>query len=238
MTENSPDLQSSIRLAIEAAEAANDATQEIEGLRAETRNATEQLQHSTSRMWPVVLGMVIGTGVCVVGAGMIYFRTLADLEIARKTQIEALALFSERVEQLDTTLSELQGMAGTVEAAASKTEAGFGAVEESLENLRGDLSDQLQRTSETASGMSAQFGSKMLEAVAAEHAETREAIISGASDLQLALTRMLADGLPPDREASPSAPSTAQERPAPRPQSAPARAPVRPRPAPNPFSYP
>jgi hypothetical protein len=82
----------------------------------------------------------------------------------------------------------------------------------------------------------------LLDAIAASGTQTSDAVTANASDLQLALSRMLANGLPAtggdgaNRAAAPPAAAAPAPAPAPAPRPAAAARPAAP--PPNPFSYP
>lgn len=232
MTKQPTELKDSIRLAIEAAGAANDAAAQVDELKDETVAATDQLRGFGARMRPLILGALIGAVLSFVLGGLIYFRTLSDMRTASATQIEALTLFTERIGTLDAQLAGIAALNDNFAALQSEQAAGFEALGAQLTALEGALSENAEALGETGRNTQSQFSRGILDAVAAAHEETRAAMLANASDLQLALTRILADGV----VAAPSAPASAPK-PAPKARPAPRPKP-RPAPAPNPFSYP
>ena len=97
-----PETADSIRLALEAAEAATDAAGEAQGLRTNAETAIARLDRTTGRVGPLLIGCLAGA-VAVLGlGGLFHLRTIADMRTATAAQIEALALFSTRVGTLDT----------------------------------------------------------------------------------------------------------------------------------------
>lgn len=222
------EIKEAIRLALEAAEAANDSAAEAAHLRAQAEGATRALGDFAAKIRPVILGAAIGAGLTVVLGGLIYFRALGDLRDTTATNLEALALFAERVETLDARSAELAALTESLGAIGGAIEGQTATLGEAVAQAQSALAEAI---AQSQSALSAQITA---EAQAIQAAQS-EALIAGLSDLQLALSRMLADGLP-----NAAAPSSATARaPAPAP-SAPAPAPAARRAAasPNPFSVP
>lgn len=241
MTTQPNELKDSIRLAIEAAAAANDATAGIEGVKAETVEAAEELRGFGRTMKPLLAGALIGSVLSFALGGLVYFRTLTDLRAASATQVEALALFAERVGSLDDQLTRVGAMTAAFEEARDTHASELAALTARLDGLDAALAATAQTLGETGQNMQSQFSRSILDAVAAAHEETRAAMLANASDLQLALTRLLAEGgLPAPATPAPAAARlAAQAQPASPPRSARPAAARRPAPPPpNPFSYP
>jgi hypothetical protein len=239
MTQGStPETPESIRLALEAAEAATDAATEAQGLRSAAETALARLDRSTGRIGPLLIGCLVGS-TAVLGLGALFhLRAMADLRTATAAQIEALAVFSTRVGTLDTHLAEVGAMTERLSALETQTAAITPGMEAGLANAIENLIGHATAQAETAQNVQSQTTTALLDAIAANATQTTEAVTSGASDLQLALSRMLATGLPAtggevvNRAPAPPAPPAA---PAPRP--APTARPAAPPPS-NPFSYP
>lgn len=227
-----------IRLALEAAEAATDAATEAQGLRSTAETALARLDRSTGRVGPLLIGCLVGSA-AVLGLGALFhLRAMADLRTATAAQIEALALFSTRVGTLDTHLSAVGEMTERLTALETQAQALVPGVDASIaaavETL---LADAAART-ETAQNAQSQVTTALLDAIAASGTQASDAVTASASDLQLALSRMLAAGLPAEGIAAPAPVNRAPAPPpAPRPER-PAAPATRPAPAANPFSYP
>lgn len=236
-----PDTPETIRLAIEAAEAATEAATEAQGLRSAAETALARLDRSTGRVGPLLIGCLVGS-VAVLGLGALFhLRAMEDLRSATAAQIEALALFSTRVGTLDTHLSGIGALTERMAALETTTAAITPALTVALENSVAGLSADAETRTQTALNAQSQATTALLDAITASGTQAADAVTASASDLQLALSRMLAAGLPaPAPATAPARPEAAR---APEPTPRPAR-PAASRPAPaaapaaNPFSYP
>lgn len=237
-----------IRLALEAAEAATDAATEAQGLRSTAETALARLDRSTGRVGPLLIGCLVGSA-AVLGLGALFhLRAMEDLRTATAAQIEALALFSTRVGTLDTQLAAVEGMTERLAALETQTAGLLSGVDAGLSQAVESLLEDAAARIEAAGHAQSQTTTALLDAIAASGTQTTDAVTAAASDLQLALSRMLAAGLPAETAAAQAqaqvqAQAGSDRAPAPPPAPRPARptAPARPAaaaPAANPFSYP
>jgi len=230
MTNTPTDLESGIRLAIEAAEAATDSVAELDGVQTDITRAADRLDATNRRMMPMLVGLLAGTTLSVVGAGLVYFNTLGRLDTAYNTQIEALAMFADRVEQLDTHIAAAAALSERLAELDQTVIAQIGALDSRITDLQQGLTTDLDGMSASVSGACTQIGNSLIDTVTAAHDSTRADSLKAASDLQLALSRMLAD-----TPALPAASNPVARAPqAPRPKATRSQS----RPEPNPFSYP
>jgi hypothetical protein len=232
MSATPTDLENSIQLALEAAAAANDSAEDVARLSADTQAAAARLDDFARVMKPVMMGVVAGAVLAIGLGGLVYLRTLSDMRAATATQTEALTVFSKSVADLQAQLDTLDGVTETLAAIEPAQAAGFEAVQAVLEAKFTELQTGLTEAAPDEAGPATtpQMLRSLSERMQASHAETRADFAAGLSDLQLALTRMLADRPVVQKTQSAEA---APGKPAPVRRARPA-----PRPEPNPFSFP
>lgn len=249
MTAPSADLENSIRLALEAAEAANDTAEEVARLSSDTQAAAERLDRFAKTMKPLVLGTLAGTIAAVAIGGLVYFRTLSDMRTTAATQIEALTLFSKSVTDLQAQVDVIQAMEEQISQLPTAQEGRFNQFEAKLADMEARVTEQISvaatamaATAEPVpvvdDGTNAQMLRSVNETVVQSHQETQAAFVSGLSDLQLAMTRLLADSLSSAAATTAAKPAVAattpprkvSAKPSPKRTSAPASK--------NPFKYP
>lgn len=228
-TTASPELESSIQLALEAAAAANDAASDVETLSSDTKAAAARLDKFAQVMRPIMMGVVAGALLSIVLGGLVYFRTLSEMRLATATQMEALALFSTSVDELKAQIGSLETLGETLTVLQTEQDSAFSALEAKMEAAL-----LPSEPDGTVSPLDSQMLRSLSDTVAQNHQSTRDAITQGLSDLQLALSRMMAERPVVSAAAPPAAPKpvvSAKARPTPRPVP-------KTRPTANPFSYP
>lgn len=232
-TSTHPEIESSIQLALEAAAAANDAAGDIETLSSDTKAAAARLDRFAQVMKPVMMGVVAGAVLAIILGGLVYFRTLSEMRLATATQMEALTLFSTSVDDLKAQIGSLESMGETLATLQDNQDAAFAALDATVQAALQSAEAGTQTDPEAGSALDSQMLRSLSDTVQQNHQDTRDAVTQGLSDLQLALSRMLADR--PVAAAAPAAApapvASVKPRPAPRPAA-------KARPAPNPYKYP
>jgi hypothetical protein len=235
-TSTQPEIESSIQLALEAAAAANDAASEIETLSSDTQAAAARLDKFAQVMKPVMMGVVAGAVLAILLGGLVYFRTLSEMRVATATHMEALALFSTSVDELKTQVGSLETLGETLTTLQTDQGAAFTALEAKVETALIAATTEAEADAEeddAASPLDQQMLRSLSDTVEQNHQTTRDTLTQGLSDLQLALSRMLADRpiATATPKATPKPVASAKPRPAPRPTA-------KTRPAANPYKYP
>jgi hypothetical protein len=153
------------------------------------------------------------------------------MRTATATQIEALSVFSKSVGDLQAQLETMGDMSEKVAAIEAAQTAG-------IERLEAAMMAETARLAEAMSGTEDPAAPQMLrglvDRVESSHVETRDAFAKGLSDLQLALTKMLAERTEVTAKAAPKSVAAA---PKPVVQAPPRKKPQA-RAEPNPFGFP
>ena len=245
MTTEKPELENAIRIAIEAADAANSSAADIAEMKRQYKDAASQLEAQKKNFTNFSLG-VMGSLVIVVGAcGFIFFKTMSETKRNNATQIEALNVLTQNIAEIRTALTEVETVNANVLEFVQTQEMSMDGLSTEVETLAATLSETVSTMAEEAVSMQPQFASsiqvKLDEAMQNLQADTGNQI----ADLQVALSKMLAQGfanMPAPRtttaQAAPApraAPKPVAKAPAPRKKSKPKAAP---RPPSNPFKFP
>ena len=99
----------SIKLALEAADAATDATTEYNRVKRDHRNLEASVKQ-IHRYTTIIFSVSIGTAIlAILLTSLLYFRSLSDLSVMTTTSKEALVVFAENVENVNSSLSQLEG---------------------------------------------------------------------------------------------------------------------------------
>lgn len=101
MSEPVDETAESIRRALDAAEAANEAAQDIANLSAAHRTFAEAVMKGQRRNTLFATGAAAGAMVAIAMGGLVYFRSVADLRVAAAVQSEAAALLVEELTRMD-----------------------------------------------------------------------------------------------------------------------------------------
>ena len=99
----------SIKLALDAADAATDVTTEYNRVKRDHRNlevSVKQIHRYTTIIFSVSIGTAI---LAILLTSLLYFRSLSELSVMTTTSKEALVVFAENVDRVNGSLSKLEG---------------------------------------------------------------------------------------------------------------------------------
>lgn len=100
MTEESDPVSEGLRRAIAAADAANDAAEDIARLGKAQKDFVEKVGKAQKRSSALATGATLGAVVCLALSTLVYFRSVGDLHEAAELQVEAAKLVAEEVIKL------------------------------------------------------------------------------------------------------------------------------------------
>ena len=98
----------SIKLALDAADAATDVTTEYNRVKRDHRNLEASVKQ-IHRYTTIIFSVSIGTAIlAILLTSILYFRSLSELSVMTNTSKEALVVFAENVENVDGSLSSYE----------------------------------------------------------------------------------------------------------------------------------
>ena len=134
-------VQESIKIALDAADAATDVTSEYN----KTKREHKKLEASVTQVHRFSIIIFASSMVAAVAAllfaGMIYFRTMSELSTMTTTSREALVVFAENVEGVNDALEKMRGALETQQTLVDQNET--------LINELVGLRDIISRSNET-----------------------------------------------------------------------------------------
>lgn len=227
-------LENTIQLALEAAEAANDAAAELTPLRAGIVASNEQLE-TTRRFVTRSVGAALGAAtLMLIMAALIYFQTLFNLRTATASQIETMAMLTANMTELDAVLERAAGLEASITQLEGLDARLASVIDARTAAMRDDILANLPEITASAAEIAEALDLQLAEIVALN------------ADLEAALSRLIATGFdstPPGASSSGSGAQAPASTQAPAPRSAPAPTtgvsrPTTSRAEPNPFSFP
>ncbi len=134
-------VQESIKIALDAADAATDVTSEYNKTKREHKKLEASVT-SVHRFSIIIFGSsMVAAVAALLFAGMIYFRTMSELSTMTTTSREALVVFAENVEGVNDALEKMRG--------ALETQQTLVGQNETLINELVGLRDIISRSNET-----------------------------------------------------------------------------------------
>lgn len=227
-------LESTIQLALEAAEAANDAAAELTPLKDGITASTARLDITRRFVTRSVAAALGAATLMLVMAALIYFQTLSTLRTTTARQIETLALLTENMAHLDAALGRAADLEASIAQLDGLDERLGAVIDARTEAMQSDILTRLPEITASAAEIADALDGQLAEIVALN------------ADLETALSRLIAAGFDARSPNTASAAAGTAPAPAAQPAPAPKATPDRARPArstpsrpdPNPFSFP
>ena len=136
MTQQLNAMQESIKIALDAADAATDVTSEYKRIKNEYLK-TEQKMKEIHKYTTIIFSGSIATAViAIILTGLLYFKSLSELEEMTGTSKEALVVFAENVENVNKAVENMN-------SSLSKHSDMVNANDQ-IKNTLGDLSDAIK----------------------------------------------------------------------------------------------
>ena len=101
-------VQESIKIALDAADAATDVTAEYNKIRRDHKKLEDSMKQSQRFISIIFASSIAAAIAALVFAGLIYFRTLSELSTMTTTSREALIVFAENVDNMNSSLERLE----------------------------------------------------------------------------------------------------------------------------------
>ena len=134
-------VQESIKIALDAADAATDVTSEYNKTKREHKKLEASVKSVHRFSIIIFASSMVAAVAALMFAGMIYFRTMSDLSTMTTTSREALVVFAENVEGVNDALDKMK--------AALDTQKTLVGQNETLINELVGLRDIISRSNET-----------------------------------------------------------------------------------------
>lgn len=116
MTDDSDPVADGLRRALEAAELANDAAEDVSRLGKAHQDFSDRVMAAQKRTTALAGGALAGAAVALGLAALVYFRSVADLREAADLQAEAVKLVVEQVLEMKTINEGAEDRAKAIEA--------------------------------------------------------------------------------------------------------------------------
>lgn len=110
-----PTIEDSIKTALDAADTAITVTREFDQVRSDYAKTRVEVKAVNRQIMIVFVSSLVASVLAVAAAGLIYFRTMSEMETTNATSLEALVIFAENVDRLAAATTEANAHAERIE---------------------------------------------------------------------------------------------------------------------------
>ncbi|MDA9825491.1 hypothetical protein N9D03_07675, partial [Alphaproteobacteria bacterium] len=165
-------VQESIKLALDAADAATDVTSEYSQVKREHKKLESKVSQIHRYTTITFLSAISAAVIAMAFSATLYFKSISELKLMTSTNRQGLIVFSENIEQLNTVLAELQITLSKQEELVKLNRESTSQISE-LKSVMADGSAnivaQLQKTGDGMSGSTVALGDDLKKALAAHN---------------------------------------------------------------------
>ena len=168
MSEMTTNVEDSIKIALDAADMATSAASEFDRIRVENGVVREDMKRIYRKVTIVFASALAGAVVSLLGASVIYYKTLSGMETANNTSLEALVIFAENVDKLTAAVSSVEDMTGKlgeISATAGSTAQAVTGLDEKVSGNQSDLNAKLAALEEQLVNSVSQFSRSVVDEV-------------------------------------------------------------------------
>ena len=165
-------VQESIKLALDAADAATDVTSEYSQVKREHKKLESKVSQIHRYTTITFVSAISAAVIAMAFSATLYFKSISELKLMTSTNRQGLIVFSENIEQLNAVLAELQISLLKQEELVMLSRESTSQISE-LKSVMADGSAnivaQLQKTGDGMSGSTVALGDDLKKALAAQN---------------------------------------------------------------------
>ena len=164
-------VQESIKIALDAADAATDVTAEYNKIRRDHKKLENSMNQSQRFISIIFASSVAAAIAALVFAGLIYFRTLAELTTMTTTSREALIVFAENVDNMNSSLERLEASLETQTELVSLNETlinELGSLKQVIADSNISMTSKLESTANALTKSNGSLAESLTKAIANE----------------------------------------------------------------------
>ena len=164
-------VQESIKIALDAADAATDVTAEYNKIRRDHKKLENSMKQSQRFISIIFASSVAAAISALVFAGLIYFRTLSELSTMTTTSREALIVFAENVDNMNSSLERLEVSLETQTELVSLNETlieELSSLKQTIANSNSNMAEKLDMTANALTTSNSSLAESLTKAIANE----------------------------------------------------------------------
>jgi hypothetical protein len=189
-------MQESIKLALDAADAATDVTSEYSQVKREHKKLEAKVSQIHRYTTITFVSAISAAVIALAFSATLYFKSIAELKLMTTTNREGLIVFSENIEKLNTVLAELQVSLSKQEELVKLNRQSTEQIAElkaTINSSSAAIVAQLQKTGEMMQISNEAMGKEIKTAVGTQGSTITNSIKVNMASLVSSVTKVVGD---------------------------------------------
>ena len=187
-------VQESIKLALDAADAATDVTSEYSQVKREHKKLEAKVSQIHRYTTITFVSGISAAAIALAFSATLYFKSISELKLMTTTNRQGLIVFSENIEKLNTVLAELQVSLSKQEELVKlnrESTKQIADLKQTIQSGSESVVAQLEKTATTMSEATITLGADMKEAMMAQSKGTTNSIKVSLSSMESSVTKAI-----------------------------------------------
>ena len=169
-----PTIEDSIKTALDAADMAITVTREFDKVGSDYAKTRVEVKAVNRQILIVFISSLVASVLAVAAAGLIYFRTMSEMQTTNATSLEALVIFAENVDRLAAATTEANSQVERIEGLVTA----IAAVQTQMDALRMALDGQGETTADDLAEMQTEITNLVDQEMSAIVREISDTIVA------------------------------------------------------------
>jgi uncharacterized spore protein YtfJ len=211
MSEKTTNVEDSIKIALDAADMATSAASELDRIKLDNSSVRDEMKRVYRKVSIVFASALVGTAVSLLGAAVIYYKTLSGMETANNTSLEALVIFADNIDKLTaavSSVSDMTGKLGEISSVAEATNQAVSGLGEKVSSSESGLNAQLASIQEQLVNSVSQFSRSVVDEMNVgleAHGKTGEQMLSDINRTSAQILALMGGGNAAGADEAPAA---------------------------------
>jgi uncharacterized spore protein YtfJ len=211
MSEKTTNVEDSIKIALDAADMATSAASELDRIKLDNSSVRDEMKRVYRKVSIVFASALVGTAVSLLGAAVIYYKTLSGMETANNTSLEALVIFADNIDKLTaavSSVSDMTGKLGEISSVAEATNQAVSGLGEKVSSSESGLNAQLASVQEQLVNSVSQFSRSVVDEMNVgleAHGKTGEQMLSDINRTSAQILALMGGGNAAGADEAPAA---------------------------------
>jgi hypothetical protein len=200
MSEKTTNVEDSIKIALDAADMATSAASELDRIKLDNSSVRDEMKRVYRKVFIVFASAITGAAVSLLGATVIYYKTLSGMETSNNTSLEALVIFADNIDKLTAAVLSVEDMTaklGEISSVTESTSQAVAGLSDKVSSSETELNTQLASVQEQIVNSVSQFSRSVVDEMNVgleAHAKTGDQMLNEVNQTSTQILSLMGGG--------------------------------------------